>query len=188
MTDNYSVYRAEWDRLTAELEAAEASAGILEALKSRPPYSDVFDLRSIYFGVKDLASRKAAITAHRRLMLHVENHLYESQIQDEMAILNAARMDFNNPPWKAPAIIGCASVWLGYSFFGLPGAIAGALVGFFGGQAYINSAREVANNGIVAAEGVIASYRKYQAEAEAESEIERLHFTLSEELTGEEQN
>ena len=187
MADKYSVYRDEWDRLNAECEAAEARAGIREAVKSRPPYSDTFDLRRIYFGVKDLASRKAAISAHRRLMRHVENHFYESQIQDEMALLNAARTELNNPPWKAPATIGCASVGLGYSFFGLPGAIAGALVGFFGGQAYINNARQVANNAIVAAEGVIESYRKRQAEAKAEHELDRLHFTASEEATGEEQ-
>jgi hypothetical protein len=187
MADKYSVYRDKWDRLKAENEAAMAGAGILEVIKNLPTYSDTFDLRAIYFAVPDLALRKAAISAHRRLMLHVENNYYESQIQDEMAILNKARMDLNNPPWKFPAFSGCAAVWLGYSFFGLSGALGGALIGFFAGQAYVNNSRQVARNAISAAEGVIASYRKEQAEDRAETEIERSGFTLAEEMSGEKQ-
>jgi len=182
--DKYSVYRDEWYRLTAECEVAESRAGILEAMKARKLYSGTDDTRRIYFGVPDIDLRRATIAAHRKLMLYVQIHYYESQIQDESAILSKTRLNLSYWPWKIPALIGCAAVYFGYVFAGTVGAISGGLVGFFAGQAYINNTRQVDKHAADAAEKVIASYRKQQAENAAKSEIDRIHFTLEEEKSG----
>ena len=97
-------------------------------------------IRDAYFSVPDRELRMALIAARRR----VDSELAQSFERDASAARHveaSAAQKAETRPWGLAAVLSLASVAVGYLIFQLPGAIAGAIAGYFLGNGVIQSAR-----------------------------------------------
>lgn len=97
-------------------------------------------IRDAYFSVPDRELRMALIAARRR----VDSELAQSFERDASAARRAEASTAQKAeirPWGLAAVLSLASVAVGQLVFQLPGAIAGAIAGYFLGNGVIQSAR-----------------------------------------------
>lgn len=124
-------------KLRTELEAIESQAGVRDKIAAFVEYNGPSDFRRVYFGVHDKSLRKALIAKFREQDEHGKNYL-PSEIADAKEEIEAIRRGGAIFPWKIPSLLACVAVWLGYSIWAMPGALAGAVVGLFLGQAEVS--------------------------------------------------
>jgi len=136
-------------------------------------------VRDLYFGVQDVALRKALISKYRECdRLHAQ--LLSAQLKREYLALEKAKRHLGRLPWAMPAIYAVICVAVGAYFFQLYGAIAGGLVGFFLGQATVAQGRSRAT------EALRQAQESYDEEVKGQSEVALRPdwFNTTEEHTG----
>jgi hypothetical protein len=188
-------------RLSEKCEALEEVAGISQAMHrardgrliplgaigdpvSRDEYfADDYlrrGTRNAYFAVQDVALRKQLISAERELDVQLERSFEADMAVAKSAVL-AATAQGNSQPWGKAAGVAVAAVAFGYWVYGLVGAIAGAVGGFFIGQGVVAEAKARARATLEQAKQELEQLRK-------EKELRALHppmFSHSEQRTGE---
>jgi len=136
--------------------------------------------RDEYFSVQDIGLRKNLIEALRKN----ESHITQTFADDILAAnseVATAKKKMMVEPWTTAAIVAIATVGVGFVAFSLPGAIAGAVGGFFFGRGVIANAKAEANNLLEQATERLEEAKKEQALHSLWPEC----FTLNEEITGE---
>ncbi len=135
--------------------------------------------RDAYFSLADVDARKRLITATRaaeaayRELLEIDVALAKQKVA-------AAEEKAKHEPWGKAAVLGAAAVGIGYWIFGLPGAIAGGVSGFFLGQWVVAGARNEVKSEDVDARAELEEAQKEKADASLMPEF----FNQREELTG----
>lgn len=119
--------------------------------------------RDAYFSVKDIALRKKLIATTRKWE-HCQKRSIEEDIAAANRAVSIARAKAQRQPWSMAALLGVASVAVGYWLFGLVGAIGGALAGFFLGQGVIASSRNHANEELADRTSHLEDVQKDKAE------------------------
>jgi hypothetical protein len=138
--------------------------------------------RDAYFSVSELELRKRLIATQRDIEAQFRRS-FEADVLEATKTLNAAKARSGNEPWGLAAAIAAGMVALGYKFFGLPGAIGGAVAGFFVGQSTVAKAkREVTTEVSLAVESLELTQRSL-----AEQMLRPELFSVSEEVMGERQ-
>ena len=140
-------------------------------------------VRKLVFNIQDLSLRQQIIKKRRE-----REALLEAMSSDEIARkqreLDNAKIKLERPPWlKAAVVAGCVVV-VGWYFFGTPGAIGGALVGYFLGQREIAIARATAYTEIRATETELADLQ----ESQEEDGLRPRFFSGGEAVSGEQDN
>ena len=115
----------------------------------RDPYEDARDaeygyrrmsLRRLFFGVADVNVRKRLIGLTREVEA-LTLLLIEDERAAALKMLQAAERKAVLGSWGIAALIAGVSVAIGHLIFTLPGAIGGALVGYFVGRGYIEASK-----------------------------------------------
>jgi len=88
------------------------------------------ETRRLYFGVEDLVLRKSLIEKERECD-DVHRVIVEQFVHEANAQLLEARKVPEKPPWIAIVSIGGAAIGIGWTVFGIPGALAGLSAGYF---------------------------------------------------------
>jgi hypothetical protein len=136
--------------------------------------------RDAYFSVPDLALRKELISADRE----IDEAQAEAFAADRIAASRAlmlAEAKARREPWLNAGIAAVASVGVGAWFFNLPGAIAGAVGGYFFGHAIVSNAKNDAAVEVERARESLAAAK----EGEEEVRGRPAFFSGSEEDSGE---
>lgn len=136
--------------------------------------------RDAYFSVQDVELRKKLIAAQRKIDSHVM-HTFEADIASANHAVSIAKAKMQNQPWTKAAVFSVGAVAIGYWAFGLVGAIAGAVGGFFLGQGVISEAKSTATIEVNQATKELEDARKERAQRSLWPEC----FSRSEEITGE---
>jgi hypothetical protein len=138
--------------------------------------------RDTYFSVSDLELRKRLIATQRKIEAQILR-CFEADVLKATQTLNAVKGRAGNEPWGIAAAISAGMVAIGFTLFGLPGAIGGAVAGFFVGQGTVAKAkREVATEISLAVESLDLQKRSL-----AEQMLRPESFSISEEVMGERQ-
>jgi hypothetical protein len=88
-----------------------------------------YRLRKVFFSVSDAGMRKRLIAKEREIE-NLRRELFTQEVLDANVALEKARIP--RPKWWIVAsILGTILIAGGYKAFGTPGAIGGALIGFF---------------------------------------------------------
>jgi hypothetical protein len=191
------------EELERKCNALESSAGITEDVERAREgrfiplgafgedvspdeyFADEYDyirrkIRDAYFSVKDIELRKELIKLRREIeKYHQES--YQGDINLAHKEIDKAKLNGRKLPWETAALLGVASVALGYWLFDIVGALAGAVGGFFIGQGTISDARSIAETELEQATNELK-------QAENDQKLMRLRpdcFSLEEELAGE---
>ena len=119
--------------------------------------------RDAYFPVENIELRKKLIAAQREVESRLRRSLEEKivRVNREIAVATAKAQQ---QPWAKAALVGVGAVALGYWVFGIAGAIAGAVGGFFLGQGVISQARNEANGLLAQASGDLEQAQKDKTE------------------------
>lgn len=187
------------EELQDECLALENAAGISEAMErarrghfipmiectSDEYFADEFDyfrdgVRDAYFSVTDMQMRRDLIALQREIDRRTARS-YESAVTDAKREAADARRQLLAQPWDLAGIIAIVAVAVGYWKFGLPGAIGGAVGGFFFGYGVIARARSDAQSNLEFAENRVT-------EAEEDNRVQKCYpecFSLNEEIAGE---
>jgi len=136
--------------------------------------------RDAYFSVIELALRKKLVAAARKVESRYRQSLEEDFIAANRAVLTA-RAKTQRQPWGKAAIFGVGAVAAGYWAFGMVGAIAGAVGGFFLGQGIITESRNEANEELAQAAAELEQVQKDKTEQSLMPEF----FGNAEEFSGE---
>jgi len=130
--------------------------------------------------VNDKDLRKKLIAAQRKVESHIRRSVEEDIIKANREV-TVAKAKVQQQPWGTAALVGIGAVALGYWVFGIAGAIAGAVGGFFLGQGVISQARNEAN--------ALLAQTSQDLEQEQKRKVENAlapdYFSLSEEISGE---
>jgi ankyrin repeat protein len=127
-------------RAEAELNALEEKARVRERHAAFVEYHGDRDLQRLYFSVPDKDLRKELISQSRRLR-KLGSEFSKALLADTKEDLAALETPGFTVPWVVPGLLACVAVWIGYSLRSMPGALAGAVAGFFAGSAYISRKR-----------------------------------------------
>lgn len=136
--------------------------------------------RDAYFSVQDVELRKRLITAQRKIDSYVMRS-FDADIAAANHAVSVATTKTQSQPWTKAAVFAVGAVAIGYWVFGLVGAIAGAVGGFFLGQGVISEAKSNAIAEINQATQELENARKERAQRSLWPEC----FSSSEEITGE---
>lgn len=136
--------------------------------------------RDAYFSVQDVELRKKLITAQRKIDSYVMRS-FEADIAAANQAVSSATAKMQNQPWTKAAVFAVGAVAVGYWAFGLVGAIAGAVGGFFLGQGVVSEAKSNAIIEVNQATQELEDARKERAQRSLWPEC----FSRSEEITGE---
>ena len=166
--ENFNAYKREAHRLREGLKALEAKARIREEHESFNEANSDNDLRRLYFSVRDRELRRELIAKYRDFLRHNDGYT-PSRIRDAQAAGRGLEDGGFSPPWAWPSAIVAGAVWIGWSFASLPGALAGAVAGFFAGNAFISDLRNAHARKVSEAKSKLA-------ELEAEREREKHSF------------
>lgn len=195
-------YMVEIKRFAEHCEALEARADISQAMSraregrfiplgalgepasSAEYFADEHDYlrsktRDAYFSVQDLELRKQLIAAERAVDAEIEKS-YAADMSEANQTLLLAQAAADKQPWRTAAVVALGAVALGNWFYGLVGAIAGAVGGFFLSQAIVHEAKVTTKAALSTAVAEIEQLRK-------DSKQRALHppiFSINEELTG----
>lgn len=198
----FEEFEKELERLERVCQALEEQAGLVEIMKRahegrffplgafgepatrREYFADEYDAlrertRDAYFSVTDENLRKMLIAACRNIG-SFKSRCIEEDIMNANRNVIAANAKLQRPPWDKAALFGIGAVAVGYWIFGIAGAIAGAIGGFFWGQAIISQARGEAD--ALLAEAKADLERK--EEIKANNALVPEFFSHSEELSG----
>lgn len=123
--------------MKADLYALEEEAGIRKRHAAFNEAHGKSDLRKLYFSVLDKSLRKALMSQWLRSRTQGlgSPKARLADAQNKLATLEARGF---STPWAIPGLLACAAVWIGYSLWSVPGALAGAVAGFFAGNAYVS--------------------------------------------------
>lgn len=169
MSDAYfQAHQSESHRIRQELFSLEEKAGIRDEHELFNEANSDNDLRRLYFSVRDKEIRKELIAKYRDLLRHADGYT-PARIRDAQAALRTLEDKGFSPPWAWPSAIVAGAVWIGWSFAALPGALAGAVAGFFAGNAYVSERRNAHSREVSAAKSELA-------ELEAERKREERPF------------
>lgn len=173
------------------VRAQDEISRLLDRAGIRDQYEDVrhaeygyrrMSMRRLFFGVADVAVRKRLIGLTREieaLMLRL--------IEDERAtatrMLQAAERTAVMGSWGLAAAIAGVSVAIGHLIFALPGAIGGALVGYFLGRGYIEASKLKAASDVQRAKARLDEIGRHSEGLPHKPEL----FSESEAETGEEE-
>ncbi len=167
-------------KIDEKMRACEKAALELEARAGISPGSvfGAFEFRKAYFSVQDMELRKQLIAHHRK-----HSALWQESIRqwvsDAEASLAKARVSADY--WCVWAsLIGVGAVSIG-SYFGTPGAIGGALVGYFFGRQIEQDLKSSRDRDVVRSEADLNSAKESARDARKEPET----FSQQEEETGE---
>lgn len=111
--------------------------------------------RDLYFAVADTELRRKLIHA-RRQETQAFRDLQRAGVQDATKELASARRGIDSKPWIVAAVVATTCVVVGAIYFDGTGALAGAVGGFFIGQAVAASARREQASAIAIAESDLA--------------------------------
>lgn len=156
---NFRAHQREADRLRAELKELEAKAGVAEEHERFNEANRDNDLRRLYFSVRDKELRKELIAKYRDFLRHADGYTPARQRDAEHELRSIELKGFS-PPWAWPSAIVAGAVWIGWSFAALPGALAGAVAGFFAGNAYVSDRRNAYQREIAAAKAEVDDLAK----------------------------
>jgi hypothetical protein len=190
-----------------ELEASAGIAQAAEALRNEPPdyfwvigagerHSDeqreavAFEekwhadrttrrIRELYFAVHDVALRKALI-AKVREEENLNVRFWQEELSDAAARHRAAQAT-GTRWWIVASLCGVFAVVLGFSLFGIIGAMGGLLVGYFSGRSLEHSFRRARESAIAIAEEEL----KEAQDTWDKTRNEPLTFSRDEAWTGE---
>ncbi len=157
---HHQTYLRDRDRLQAELFALEETAGIRERHAAFVEYNGDVDLRRLYFSVRDKRVRMALIAQSRRVRAHAAE-FSRAGLADASSDLATLEARGFSAPWVIPGSLACVAVWIGYSLWSMPGALAGTIAGFFAGNAYVSHRKRDWRNELAFAK---AEVEKRQAE------------------------
>ena len=135
--------------------------------------------RDAYFSVQDLGLRKKLIAADRAVDSFRQRTLQEDIVEASRAV-SWAKAKTEQLPWTKAALAGVAAVTIGYWVFGLVGAIACAVGGYFLGQGIVTAARNEANAVLDQALSGLQELQKEKAERALMPEC----FSHQEEMSG----
>lgn len=138
--------------------------------------------RDAYFSVGDLDARKSLIVAHRKMEEEVLSVEAQQMAEAERDLARAQEQELS-APYGAAAMWAVAFVGIGYGVFGLPGAMAGMVAGFFMGMNTLSTAKREAQGNIKRARDAADDMRQ----SSALSALRPAFFSLDEELLGERQ-
>ena len=186
----------EW---TEKIDELEKRAGIAESVADAKlgPFVPNFDatseeyfdetedhartkVRKIYFALVDVKLRRELIHARRQLHLAYEDLNHEN-LRASQENLERVKRGAEWVPWMFAAIMAIICVALGAKYFGLYGAIAGAVGGFFAGQGIAASKRREQADEIRDAESEVAQAR----DGIREHQLTPHWFAATEEESGE---
>ena len=136
--------------------------------------------RDAYFSVQEVELRKKLIASQRKIDSHVMRS-FEADIAAANHAISIATAKMQNQPWAKVAVFAVGAVAIGYWAFGLVGAIAGAVGGFFLGQGVISEAKSTAIIEFNQVTQELEDARKERAQRSLWPEC----FSRSEEITGE---
>jgi hypothetical protein len=115
------------------IDSLEEKAGIREAVKHARETGSPDKLRDAYFSVPDVDLRNQLISTTRRLdQLYLEQ--CEAEVASAQARVQLAIDKTKKHPWHLTVAASLGSVVIGNWIFGLFGAIAGALLGYYLGE------------------------------------------------------
>lgn len=193
----------ELERLRSDCRALEEEAELSEAMERaregrfiplgafgekvtpKEYFADEYDhlrskTRDAYFSAKDVTLRKRLIAASRKVESRYRQSLEEDFIAANRAV-STARAKTQRQPWGKAAVFGVGAVAIGYWAFGMVGAIAGAVGGFFLGQGVVAESRNEANEELAQASAELEQVQKDKAEQSLMPEL----FNAGEEFSGE---
>jgi hypothetical protein len=190
-----------------ELEASAGIAQAAEQLRSAPPeYFYVYDvgerdsderrdavareewfhaehtarrIRELYFAVHDVVLRKALV-AKVREEENLGVRFWQEELSDA-AVRHKAAQAPGVRWWLVASLWGICLIGLGFFLFGIIGAMAGLLVGYFSGRSLEHSARRARESAIAKAEEEL----KEAQDTWDKTRNEPLTFSRDEARTGE---
>lgn len=185
MGENYEAFQRDDQRLMFARILLEEKAGIHERMSQldQSEGEPRLDIREIYFGVKDEELRKVLIAAYRKRQAFVFEHYWKSQIADGEIEIHQLKRKLDELPWLWPSVMGCGAIATGYAFGSIPGALAGALIGFFLGNSYISWVRGENRRNLEMAEKRLNEYRQGEKTEKDWREVLEV-FSEVEERTG----
>ena len=159
--------------------------GMGEATSPDEYFADEHDhfrekVRTAYFSVPDVELRKRLIAAQREFDSSILRS-FDADIAAANQAVSIATEKVHNQPWTKAAMFSVGAVAVGYWVFGLVGAIAGSVGGFFLGRGVISDAKSQAIVVVNQATEVLESARKNRAQRSLWPEC----FSSSEEIVGE---
>lgn len=162
---NFQAHQRESHHLRERLFALEAKAGIRDEPERFNEANRDNDLRRLYFSVRDKELRKELIAQYRDLLRHADGYT-PSRILDAEQEHRALELKGFSPPWAGPAAVVTFAVWVGWSVAAIPGALAGAVAGFFVGNAYIANQRNAHLREIAAAKAEVDELKEERKKEE----------------------
>ena len=159
---NFQAHQREAERHRTELKDLEAKAGVAEDHAQFNEANSDSDLRRLYFSVRDKELRKELIAKYRDFLRHADGYTPARQRDAEQDLRSVELKGFS-PPWAWPSAIVAGAVWVGWSFAAIPGALAGAVAGFFAGNAYVSDRRNAHHREVAAAKAEVADLAKERA-------------------------
>ncbi len=168
--------------MQAELCALEASAGVRERHAAFVEYNGDSDLRRLYFSVPDKRARIELIAHGRKCRKHAVEFAKArlADAKDELAMLETHGFSV---PWAVPGMLAGAAVWIGYSLWSMPGALAGTVAGFFAGNTYVAQRKRTWRHGVAFAKAEVES-RQLEVERDETFFCSQPVFSDTEEISG----
>ena len=179
-------HQQESSRLRLALNDIEAKAGIRESLENFEIYHGNNDLRRLYFSVRDKELRKELISAQRDLWRQLDGYT-PARILDAEQELRALELKGFSPPWIVPVLIVAFAVWAGWSLATTPGALAGAMAGFFMGSAYIGRSRNDRDKAVMIARNELDELKEERKKEQRPLGISFIFSEQEEESGGEDE-
>lgn len=136
--------------------------------------------RDAYFSVANMESRKELIATQALCESRLRKSFQEDKVEANREFIRLTAK-VQRQPWVMAALSSIIIVALGYSFFGLVGAIGGAVGGFFVGQGVISAFRNEANAELSQASNDL----EYAQKSESEDRLMPDFFSSQEERCGE---
>jgi hypothetical protein len=139
-------------------------------------------IRKLVFELADIELRKRLIKKMREFD-NASEAMTETDIASKQQELRKAKDNLTGGYyWIGPAILGVAAVAVGYRWFKVPGAIAGAVVAFFYGQHEMFKARTQMQAHIETLESEVQDLQQ----SEADDRLQPSYFSSGEARTGQE--
>ena len=167
--------KREMDELGALIGSLEEKAGIAEAVKLARQSGVPAKLRDAYYSVTDIQLRKKLITTTGKL-----DHLYlqkcDLDVSSAREEVSKAIDKSKEQPWHIAAASWIAPVVIGHWIYGLPGAMVGAIGGYFFSQWVITVIKKDNSKAVEQAQKSLVSALKRNEE----SRIDPYLFSASE--------
>jgi hypothetical protein len=127
------------------------------------------NLRKAVFSVRDVELRRLIIDKHYEYEEIMKNWFKQEALDCKLALEKAESV--GNEWWIYAATLGVLWVALGYHFFAIAGAIAGAVVAFFQGRYFENDAKLRRDSAVAKAREALDEANKSLAESLNQSAV-----------------